>query len=105
MLREYESDERIRDALFLAMNGGISTASNHALALASGEFVALLDHDDELTPDALAEVVRHLNASPDADVIYSDEDKLDMRGRALRPSSSSPTGLPSTFSRACIRAT
>ena len=60
----------------LATNSHISAASNVALSLASGEFVALLDHDDVLAPEALAEVVRVLNAHPDTDVIYSDEDKL-----------------------------
>ena len=82
-LREYEDDPRIR-IRYLSVNAGISAASNSALAMARGEFVALLDHDDELRPDALAEVVKHLNAHPDADVFYSDEDKLDLAGRALR---------------------
>ena len=80
-------------------------ASNLALEAARGEFVALLDHDDELAPDALAEVVRHLNTHPDADVIYSDEDKLDLQRRSAATRSSSPTGRPSTSSRACTRAT
>ena len=48
-------------------------------------FVALLDHDDELPPDALAEVVRHINAHPDVDVLYSDEDKLDLLGARCDP--------------------
>lgn len=77
-LREYESQEiRIH---YSSVNGGISVASNAALDLAHGDYVAFLDHDDELTPDALGEVVTHLNAHRDADVIYSDEDKLDLQG-------------------------
>ncbi len=79
-LREYDADPRIK-IRYLPTNGGISAASNAALELADGDYVALLDHDDELSPDALAEVVRHVNASPDAQVIYSDEDKLDLQGR------------------------
>lgn len=57
-------------------NGGIAAASNSALAAATGEYVALLDHDDLLRSDALLEVVRAINAFPDVDMIYSDEDKL-----------------------------
>ena len=78
-LREYESDKRIQ-IRYSSINGGISIASNLALETAHGEFVALLDHDDELAPDALAEIVLHLNTQPEADVIYSDEDKLDLSG-------------------------
>lgn len=83
-LAAFESDPRIRFTR-LTTNSGISTASNAALATARGEFVALLDHDDELTPDALAEIVRFINARPDADVIYSDEDKLDLAGQRCEP--------------------
>jgi GT2 family glycosyltransferase len=79
-LREYEGDPRIR-IRYQTVNGGISAASNAALEMAEGEYVALLDHDDELSPDALAEVVRHVNAHPGAQVVYSDEDKLDLQGR------------------------
>jgi GT2 family glycosyltransferase len=79
VLRECEKDERIR-VKYLSVNAGISAASNAALEMAEGDFVALLDHDDELAPDALAEVVRRINLRPDADVIYSDEDKLDLQG-------------------------
>jgi GT2 family glycosyltransferase len=84
VLRDYESDPRIR-VRYLSVNGGISAASNAALELARGDFIALLDHDDELAPDALAEVVKHLNARPGAQVIYSDEDKLDLQGARCEP--------------------
>jgi len=61
---------------FREVNGHIVKASNDALSMATGEFVAFLDHDDELAPEALLEVVRLLNEHPDADMIYSDEDKI-----------------------------
>jgi O-antigen biosynthesis protein len=84
-LREYErADPRIR-VTYLERNVNISGASNAAVALATGDFVALLDHDDELTPDALFRMAEHLAAHPDADVIYSDEDKLDLAGRRCDP--------------------
>jgi GT2 family glycosyltransferase len=66
---------------FLERNAGISRASNAAIELSGGEFIALLDHDDELSPDALFENVKLLNSHRDTDMIYSDEDKLDERGR------------------------
>jgi O-antigen biosynthesis protein len=84
VFKEYASDERVR-VLRLEQNAGISAASNAAAAAARGEYIALLDHDDELTPDALAEVVRSLNARRDAVVVYSDEDKLDLAGRRCDP--------------------
>lgn len=84
VLRDYALDPRVRITT-LDGNGGISMASNAALALATGEFVALLDHDDEYTPDALYQMVKHLNARPDADVVYSDEDKLDLAGARCDP--------------------
>lgn len=61
---------------FRETNGHIVKSSNDGLSMASGEFVTFLDHDDELTPDALFEVVRVLNDRPDLDMIYSDEDKI-----------------------------
>lgn len=66
-------------------NGHISAASNSALELATGEFIALLDHDDELAPNALFEVVASLNRNREVDLIYSDEDKIDEAGRRLEP--------------------
>ena len=62
-----------------------SFSSNHALGLATGEFVGLLDHDDELPPDALFEVVKRLNKEPDLDLLYSDEDKLELDGQRVEP--------------------
>ncbi len=69
----------------LARNQGIAGASSHGLKLASGEFVALLDHDDEIPPDALFEVAKRLNADPSLDLIYTDEDKLEVDGRRIEP--------------------
>ncbi|MFM7426049.1 MAG: tetratricopeptide repeat protein, partial [Elainella sp.] len=77
-------DPRIK-VLYRQQNGHISAASNSALALASGDFVALLDHDDQLAPEALYEVAVLLNQQPDADMIYSDEDKLDAEGQRVQP--------------------
>jgi glycosyltransferase involved in cell wall biosynthesis len=85
LLERYAAeDPRIR-VVFRAENGHISHASNSALELARGEFVALLDHDDELAPDALAEVALLLASQPDADLIYTDEDKIDEDGRRYTP--------------------
>ncbi|HYR79016.1 MAG TPA: glycosyltransferase, partial [Candidatus Dormibacteraeota bacterium] len=62
-------------------NGGIAAASNDALGLTTGDFVALLDDDDMLAPAALYFVACEINEHPDAQLIYSDEDKLDTTGR------------------------
>ena len=74
------ADERIK-IMRRESNGHISAASNSALALASGEFVALMDHDDVLAEHALFEVVAALNDDRDLDLIYSDEDHIDQHGR------------------------
>lgn len=80
MLRDFvASDPRIK-LLSLTVNEGISGASNHALALASGEFVAPLDHDDTLAKDALYEVVKRLVDDPTIDIIYTDNDLRDADG-------------------------
>ncbi len=69
-------DSRIRFDV-MDNNSGISGASNRALDMAEGEFCALLDHDDELTPDALLWMVEALNSDEDTDFLYSDECKVD----------------------------
>ena len=66
-------------------NGHISAASNDALRLATGEFVALLDHDDELARTALYFVALALDKNPDLQLLYSDEDKLDAQNRRFEP--------------------
>jgi len=85
MLKEFEKrDNRIR-VVYLKKNLGMSGSSNKALAIAEGDYAALLDHDDELSRNSLFEVVKLLNRHPDARLIYSDEDKLTMTGQRLRP--------------------
>jgi glycosyltransferase involved in cell wall biosynthesis len=79
-LKHYaEQDKRIH-LTFSADQQGISAASNCSLANAQGSFVVLLDHDDELHPHALLELARSMNEFPDADLFYSDEDKIDELG-------------------------
>jgi GT2 family glycosyltransferase len=85
VLEEYAArDRRVRVA-FRETNGHIAATSNTALAAATGDFVVLLDHDDLLAPNALFENALLLNAHPDADMIYSDEDKIDESGRRSSP--------------------
>ncbi|EHV0154437.1 glycosyltransferase family 2 protein [Enterococcus faecalis] len=85
ILTEYQQlDERIR-VVFREQNGHISEATNSALVIATGEFVALLDNDDELAINAFYEVVKVLNENPELDLIYSDEDKIDMDGNRSDP--------------------
>ncbi len=75
------ADEPRIHTVFREENGHISRASNSALELASGTFIALLDHDDELAPDALLRVALEVDSHPDSVILYSDEDKLDEDGR------------------------
>lgn len=85
VLEEYaKKDSRIK-VVSREKNGNISAATNSALELATGEFVATLDNDDEFTEHALFEVAKAIVADPAVDFIYSDEDKLDMNGRCIDP--------------------
>ena len=83
-LSKFKNQKKVK-LKFLEENRGISQASNKALSLATGEFVGLLDHDDELSPDALYENVKILNHFPEADLIYSDEDKINPKGKRIEP--------------------
>ena len=76
--------ERVRLSLRNA-NGNISLATNSAAELAHGEFLVFLDQDDLLTPDALAEIALAACAQPDADILYSDDDKIDVDGHRFAP--------------------
>jgi glycosyltransferase involved in cell wall biosynthesis len=78
------ADPRIKVA-YRQSNGHICEASNTALGLATGEFVALFDHDDVLSNTALYEVASEIDAHPDAQFIYSDEDKVDGEDRRFDP--------------------
>lgn len=96
VLEEYaQIDSRIKP-VFRQQNGHISAASNSALAVATGEYVGLLDHDDELAPHALYEVVALINRHPEADMIYSDEDKRLITGERSQPYFK-PDWSPDTF--------
>ena len=84
LTRYARDDERIK-VLLKTENEGIALTSNAALSLATGEYVGLLDHDDELSIDALYENVLIMNKYPEVGLIYSDEDKIDMQGRRVDP--------------------
>lgn len=77
-------DPRIK-VVYRPQNGHISNASNSALEIATGEFVALLDHDDDLSPQALFKIVEILNKNPKLDFIYTDEDKVEINGQHVDP--------------------
>lgn len=85
ILEEYsQKDSRIK-AVYRTENGHISRATNSAVEIAEGEFIALMDNDDEIPKWALYEVVKLLNEYPEADLIYSDEDKISMNGKRTDP--------------------
>ncbi len=85
LLRKYE-EKYDRIHLFLREhNGNISVSTNSALSLASGVYVAFMDHDDMLAPHALLEAVKVINANPNVKFIYSDEDKIDESDRRFNP--------------------
>ncbi|MEM2174693.1 MAG: glycosyltransferase family 2 protein [Candidatus Micrarchaeia archaeon] len=86
VLNEYQNKfpERIK-VIFREKNGHICEASNSALSLATGEYIALLDHDDELAPHALYMVAEAVNQNPQLKIIYSDEDKIDEEGIRSEP--------------------
>ena len=75
----YKKDERIKYK-FIGKNKGISGNTNAALELATGDFIALLDHDDLLPRFSLYEIVKCINKNPDVDFIYTDEDKFEELG-------------------------
>lgn len=85
LLKEYSKKDKRIKVEFRTENGHVAECSNSALALASGEFIALFDHADLLSEHALYYVAYELNKHPEADLIYSDEDKLDENGRRFDP--------------------
>ncbi|WP_284507954.1 glycosyltransferase family 2 protein [Caballeronia sp. NCTM1] len=85
VLREYASGDARIKVMRRASNGHICAASNDALSMATGEFVALLDHDDVLPEHALCMVAIYLERNPSARMLYSDEDKLAPNGLRVEP--------------------
>lgn len=85
LLEEYSAgDSRIK-VIFSTSNEHIAGASNRAINIATGDYIALLDHDDLLAPHALYSVVECINKSPSSQVIYSDEDKIDENNVRTNP--------------------
>ena len=82
LARYAKEDPRIRYQI-LGENRGIAGNTNAAIAMAEGDFIVLADHDDRMTPNALYECAKAVNENQGCDVLYSDEDKLDMDGKAL----------------------
>lgn len=79
-----QRDSRIK-VIYRETNGNICAASNSALQLATGEFIALLDHDDELREHALYKIAEQINSYPEVALIYSDEDRIDDHGQRSQP--------------------
>ena len=84
-LRSLEAQDKRIKVVLRPQNGHIVAASNSALALATGEFVALLDHDDIISSDALYWMAEATNRNPAASIFYSDEDKIRLDGKRCDP--------------------
>ncbi len=85
MLKDYaEADDRVKIAL-RPQNGHISAASNSAAALATGDFLVLVDHDDVIPDYALFTVAYYINNNPGCRILYSDEDKISVGGVRSNP--------------------
>ena len=80
----YKNNPNIKIA-YVRKNSENITCLNDTIKSAHGEFIGFLNHADELTADALYHVVKLLNACPDMDCIYTDEDKKDLKGRRSKP--------------------
>ena len=94
-LKEYEKNSKVK-VVYRKENGMISKASNSAIKLASNEFIVLVDNDDVIVKDALYYFALALNQNKNLDMIYSDEDKLDFKGKVMEPHFK-PDYSPDTF--------
>lgn len=79
-----EKDPRIK-ILYRETNGDISVATNAAASMAEAEYLVFLDHDDELSPDALGEIALYVTQNPHTDLLYSDDDKIGINGKRFAP--------------------
>jgi len=85
ILDDYSREDSRIKVTFLPENEGIAGNSNCSLKMASGDYVVFLDHDDELSPQALYELARMINEDPSIDILYSDADRIDTAGRRSDP--------------------
>lgn len=98
-LNNYQNtDSRIK-VFFRSENGHISENSNSALSLVTGEWIALMDHDDLLPVNALYEVAKIINLNPQVNLIYSDEDKIDEGNVRFSPHFKSDFNLDLLYSQ------
>ncbi len=95
-LQKYENQPQIK-ILYREENGHISKCTNSAIEMAEGEFIAFMDCDDVLAPNALYEVARKLNEDRTLDFIYSDEDKISEDGTNRHEPHFKPDWSPDTF--------
>lgn len=95
-LAKYESYDKIK-VVYRKENGHISKCTNSAIEIATGEFVAFMDCDDFLRPNALYEVAKMLNENPNLDFIYSDEDKVNDDGKKRHMPHFKPDWSPDTL--------
>ena len=102
VLEEYQAKDSRIEVVYRTENGHISKASNSALEIAKGEFTALLDHDDILPPYALSCLVYQINQTPDANLIFSDEDKIDEYGHRMDPYFKSDWNYELFLSHNCV---
>lgn len=85
LLERYaKKDDRIK-VFFRQKNGRIAEATNSAISIATGDYIGFMDNDDELSPMALYEVVKAINQNPKIDFIYTDEDKINTKGKRFDP--------------------
>ena len=80
VLKSYEHNSKVR-VIYRTENGHISAATNDGIRVADGDYIAFMDCDDVITPDALYEMAKKLNENPNLDFVYSDEDKMTEDGK------------------------
>lgn len=85
ILDKYKSNDKRIKVIYRKENGHISEATNTAIGMATGEYIAFMDNDDEISPNALLENIKKINEYPNVDFIYSDEDKIDIFGKRFDP--------------------
>lgn len=81
ILKEYEKKDKRIKVVYNKKVLRISENTNAALKIASGDFIAFADHDDVLAPNAFYECVKEINKNPKVEMLYTDEDKINMNGK------------------------